>query len=305
MRLHLLLLLAAGTVAGQPAPTELDTTDARSNAYVHENWSYFAERLRNEFLALGEKKYRRGEYQAAVMEYFNFLYHFPEDELLPLVHYRIGRAYEQLAEFELAREQFNWVQEAPRADARVKVVSLRQLARMDYEAGHYDTVLALPPLNDPYLMVLKGYAALTVEHWTESAAYLEGARRYYPRRAQARLDSLLADIRALPRLPYYRPRWRTFWNLLPGGGMHYLDMRGEALGYAVSIVSLGLATAAISQPTRYVVGAVAAGLYGASFPAAARAMEGKNRVILALRLEELHAAYPLSAFWSFAHPAIY
>ena len=302
MRSLIFIVLAAGLLTAQALP---DTTDARSNAYIHEDWSYFAERMRNEFLALGEKKFRRGEYERAVMDYFNFIYHFPEDELIPLVHYRLGRAYELMGAYEQAREQYAWVWDHPGSDPRVKMVCLRQLARMDYEAGHYDTVLALPPLNDPYLMVLKGYAALTVEHWTESAAYLEGAHRYYPRQAQARLDSLLADIRALPRLPYYRPGWRTFWNLLPGGGMHYLDMRGEAVGYAVSIVTLGLATAAISQPTRYVLGAVAAGLYGASFPASARAMEGKNRVILAQRLEELHEAYPLSAFWSFAHPAIY
>ena len=68
MRYLPLLLQVIGPLAAQEAVEEIDTTDAHSNLYIHEDWSYFAERLRNEFLALGEKKYRRGEYQAAGME---------------------------------------------------------------------------------------------------------------------------------------------------------------------------------------------------------------------------------------------
>ena len=313
--LSLLLLLAIGILAAQqPAGHRLeqgadttapDTVDARSNAYIHEDWSYFAERLRNEFLALGEKKYRRGEHQAAVMEYFNFLYHFPEDDLVPLVHYRIGRAYEQLEEFGLARKQFTQVWEDPQADPRVKVVCLRQLARMDYETGLLDTILALPPLNDPYLWVLKGFAALTVENWDRSEPFFRQAHRYYPRRGQAVLDSLVADLQALPSQPSHR-RWkRTIWNLLPGGGHVYLGSRGEGLGYMISVGSLALATAAIPELTRYALGSAAVGLYLASFRSAARVMAAKNRALLAGRLDGIRQTSRLDALWSFGHPAIY
>ncbi len=301
------MLVFAGLLWGQtPADTtDRDTTDARSNAYIHEDWSYFAERLRNEFLALGEKKYRRGEHQSAVMEYFSFLYHFPEDELVPLVHYRIGRAYEQLGEFELAREQYTAVRADPQADPRVKVVSIRQLARMDYEAGQFDPVLKLPPLNDPYIWVLKGFAALTVENWKRSEEFIRQGRRFYPRRGQAILDSLTADIRGLADLRYLRGWKRFTWNLLPGGGHFYVGSRSDALGYLLSVGSLGLATASIAELARFATGSVAVGLYVASFRGAAREMEARNRAILASRLEELRGTRRLDALWSFAHPAIY
>ncbi len=245
MRSLILILLAIGLLAAQEVAdtTALDTTDARSNAYIHEDWSYFAERLRNEFLALGERKYRRGEYQAAVMEYFSFLYHFPEDELVPLVHYRIGRAYERLAKFDLARKQYALVRDSLDADPQVKVVCLRQLARMNFERGAVQAVLDLPPVDDPYILVLKGFASLTEENWTASAELFQQAHRYYPGKAQLILDSLITDIEAIPDLRYYR-RWnRTFWNLLPGGGMAYARSWGEALGYAVSIGTLATAAA--------------------------------------------------------------
>ncbi len=282
-----------------------DTVDAHSNAYVHEDWSYFAERLRNEFLALGERKYRRGEYQAAVMEYFSFLYHFSEDELLPLVHYRIGRAYERLGEFELARKQYALVRDSLDADPQVKVVCLRQLARMDFERGAVQAVLDLAPMEDPYILVLKGFASLTVENWTESEQLFQQAHRFYPVRAQLILDNLMADIRAIPELPYHKGWKRTFWSLLPGGGLAYLGSWNETLGYAVSVGTLVLGALLTPNWTRYVMGAGAAGLYAASYGAASRVMAEKHRAVRAARLGELNQAYSLDTFWSFAHPAIY
>lgn len=303
--LLIILLLAAGLLSAQEVQESLDTTDARSNAYIHEDWSYFAERLRNEFLALGERKYRRGEFRAAVMEYFSFMYHFPEDELVPLVHYRIGRAYEQLEEFDLARQQYTLVQDSLDADSRVQVVCLRQLARMDYETGRCQAILDLPPMDDPYILVLKGFASLTEENWTGSAELFRRAYRFYPPRAQKVLDSLITDIEAIPELRYYRGWKRTFWNLLPGGGLAYLGSWGEALGYTVGIGTLAAAAVMTQNWTRYAMGLGAAGLYIVSFKAAARTMEEKNLAIREARLAELGAAYSLDTFWSFAHPAIY
>ena len=303
MRYFLLVMVLTGFLFAQE--TEVDTADAHSNAYIHEDWSYFAERLRNEFLALGERKYRREEYQAAVMEYFSFLYHFPEDELLPLVHYRIGRAYEQLEEFDLARQQYTLVRDSLDADSRVRVVCLRQLARIDYEQGLYQAVLDLPPMDDPYIMVLKGFASLTEENWTASEELFRQARRFYPARAQLILDSLMADIQALSELPYYRGWKRTLWNLLPGGGLAYLGSWNETLGYAISVGTLALGALLTPNWTRYVMGVGAVGLYAASYGAASRVMAEKNRAIRAARLEELHQTFPLDTFWSFAHPAIY
>ena len=310
MRSLILILLAAGLLSAQETQTEPDTTDlsgqdARSNAYIHEDWSYFAERLRNEFLALGERKYRRGEFQAAVMEYFSFLYHFPEDELVPLVHYRLGRGYEQLEEFDLARQQYTLVRDSLDADSTLKVVCLRQLARMDYELGRYQAVLDLPPMDDPYILVLKGFASLTEENWTGSEELFRQARRFYPVKARVILDRLIADIQALPDLRYYRGWKRTFWSLLPGGGLAYLGSWNETLGYAVSVGTLALGALLTTNWTRYVMGVGAAGLYAASYGAASRVMKEKNRAVRAARLEELCQTYSLDTFWSFAHPAIY
>jgi len=307
MRLLIIILLAAGFLPAQEAAdtTAMDTADARSNEYIHEDWSYFAERLRNEFLALGERKYRSGAYQAAVMEYFSFLYHFPEDELIPLVHYRIGRAYERLGEFDLARQQYTLVRDSLDADPRVQVVCLRQLARMDYETRQYQAVLDLPPIDDPYILVLKGFASLTIENWKGSEELFRQASRFYPPRAQATLDSLIADIQAIPELRYYRWGKRTFWNLLPGGGQAYLGSWGEALGYAVGTGTLAAAAAVTANWTRYAMGLGAAGLYVVSFKAASRMMADRNRSIRETHLEELNQTYSLDTFWSFAHPSIY
>ena len=305
MRYLPLLMLALSTLAAQEAAEEIDTTDAHTNVYIHEDWSYFAERLRNEFLALGEKKYRRGEYQAAVMEYFSFLYHFPEDELIPLVHYRIGRAYEHLGDFELAREQYAWVQESEEADPRVKVVCIRQLARMDYEQGEYQAVLDGAEMSDPYMLVLRGFSALAVEDLESSEGYLREAYRYFPPKAQLVLDSLLMDIGAIPEMRYYRGWKRSIANFLPGGGMFYLGATGEGLGWIIGTGTLAVGALTTDHWTRYLMGAGALGLYVVSYRATKKLMVEKNAGIRSAAILSVWERYSVSTFWSFGHPAVF
>lgn len=313
MRLICLVLLATGAISAQETPEfagQVDTTglpeiDARSNAYIHEDWAYFAERLRNEFLALGEKKYRRREYQAAVLEYFNFLLHFPEDGLVPLVHYRMGRAYHRIGELTMAGEQYRLAREHPQADARVQVVAIRQLARLDHDASRDSAVLALTLDSDPYVLVLKGFAALTLEDWQKSEGYFSAARRYYPLRGRAILDRIIADLQALQNIKYFSKLGGRLWSLAPGGGHARLGMWGEALGFGVSVGTLSLGAVLTPHWTRYVMGSGALVLYWWSGRAATRERNGANAALLHERLDEIRSRYNVDTLWSFAHPAIF
>ena len=306
-RLAVLVLLAAGLSGQEIDSTALvhDTTDASSNEYIHEDWEYFAVRLRNEYLALGEKQYRSKQYQSAVIDYFNFLYHFPEDELVPLVHYRIGRTYERLGEFNLARDQYQLARDDPDADARVQVACMRQLARMDYELGHMGAILTLPDVDDPYILIVKGFASLSLVEWPRSGEYFRRAQKYFPARAQGLLDSLVSAVDHVPDLKYYRTRKRGFFNLLPGGGLYYLGSTGEAAGYAATVSTLALGAFMVDNWTRYVMGAGAAGLYVWSYQAAGRGMARGNERILQEYLAGVHQQYSIRMFWRFGHPAIF
>lgn len=305
MRYSLIYLVFIAGLGAQERANIPDTTDAHSNEYIHEDWSYFAERLRNEFLALGERKFRRGDYQAAVLEYFSFIYHFPEDDLIPLVHYRIGRAYEHLGEFELAREQYTWVQDNPGTDPRVRVLCIRQLARMDYEIGDYQNILALTSIRDPYILVLRGFTALAMEDLPLSDSLFNEAYRYFPPRAQLALDSLMAEITAVPEMRYYRGWKRSFANLMPGGGMLYLGAMGEGLGYIIGTGTLTIAALSTSHWTRYLMGIGALGLYTVSFKATRNLMKEKNSDIRSAAIMSIREKYSLNTFWSFAHPAVF
>ena len=50
------ILLAAGMLPTQEVQEAMGATEAHSNDYIQEEWSYFAERLRNEFMALCERE---------------------------------------------------------------------------------------------------------------------------------------------------------------------------------------------------------------------------------------------------------
>ena len=201
-------MLAAQTEGGQVADTLTGETavrdDLRSNAFIHEEWSFFAERLRNEHLALAERKFRDQRYDEAVVEYYQFLYNFPEDGIVPLVQYRIGRAYELMLAYDLARGKYLMVRDSLDSDPRLRLVCLRQLAYLDYMEGQLDSVLALPPLDDPYILVLKAFASLSEENWTQSQPLVEQARRFYPPRAQVILDSLVIRLETITQRPIYR-----------------------------------------------------------------------------------------------------
>ncbi len=297
--------LPAGFLMAQIEVGEVDTSDASSNMYILEDWDYFAERLRNEFLALGERRYQRGLYAQAVMEYFSFLYHFPNDKLAPLVHYRIGLSYDYQGERDLARREYSMVLDSLDADPRLKVVCLRQLAKLDLQDGNSGKVLAIEPIDDPYILVLKGFASLEEFDWAGTVGYFERARKYFPPRAQGTIDSLLADITAFEGATVYRTWKRAFWTLLPGGGLAYVGAGGEAMGYAATVVSLAYATYKVDNWSRYVMGGGAGLFYLGSFLAASRAMGEANERLRIERLMTIRGNYRVETFWSFAHPVIY
>jgi tetratricopeptide (TPR) repeat protein len=302
-------LLAAQTGGGPVADTLAGETavpdDLRSNAYIHEEWSYFAERLRNEHLALAERKFRDQRYDEAVVEYYQFLYNFPEDDIVPLVQYRIGRAYELMQAYDLARSKYKMVRDTLDSDPRLRLVCLRQLAYLDYLDGRYDSVLALPPLDDPYILVLKAFASLTEENWTRSQALVEQAYRFYPTRAQVLLDSLITRLEAIPQRPSYRSWKRVVWSLIPGGGLAYTDQWGEALGHAAGICGLAVGAAVVPAWPRYLMGVGALVLYGVSFESAVWTQQEGNRRLLREQLQAIREDFPLDLFWSFGHPSIY
>ncbi len=297
--------IPGGCLIAQIESAERDTSDASSNMYILEDWDYFAERLRNEFLALGERRYQRGLYAQAVMEYFSFLYHFPNDKLAPLVHYRIGLAYDYQGERDLARREYSMVLDSLDADPRLKVVCLRQLAKLDLKDGYSEKVLAIPAIEDPYIQVLKGFASLEQYDWEATVGYFDRARKYFPPRAQGTIDSLLADIVAFEEASVYRTWKRAFWTLLPGGGLADVGAGGEALGYAATVVTLAYAAYKVENWSRYIMGGGASLFYMGSFMAASRAMGEANERLRIERLMAIRARYRVDTFWSFAHPAIY
>ncbi|MCH7575030.1 MAG: hypothetical protein IIA59_07870 [Candidatus Marinimicrobia bacterium] len=316
MRLLSLMVALSSLVSAQEAPqlkalnfgsdtTFIDTVDGRSNAYIQEDWAYFAERLRNEFLALGERKYQRRDFQGAVLEYYSFILHFPDDGLIPLVRYRMGRAYHRIGELALARDQYFLSRDHAAADPRVRMVSVRQLARLDYDAGRHADVLALPINTDPYILVLKGFSSLTVEEWRDAQDYFVSARRYYPSRGQAVLDRIIADVEQLNQIRYYSAWGNRIWNIAPGGGLARIGSVGDAMGFGVGVGTLALGAILIDNWTRWVMAAGAGGLYWASYGAAGRQRDRANESRLQKRLDAIISTYNINVLWSFGHPAIF
>ena len=248
---------------------------------------------------------RRGSYSDALVDYVQLLQTNDNEELSRMVRYRMGRAYEELGSYPEASRMYRQVRDDPASHAHLRRVCQRQISLIDYRRGRFEAVLSLPSTEDPYLLILTGFAAITPAGWQRAREQLLRAYPSFPPQGQRLLDEILTRIGASPALRYKRRGAAFFWNLLPGGGSAYNGDWSGAGFYALSVTSLAGATVDITDWPRYGYALAAAGCYWAGIRAAGPERKRLNAALLKAHLASIRADYAPDIFWSFAHPAIY
>lgn len=96
--------------------------------------------LRTNILQVADLYARNGEWQEAILQYYEFLFRFPNDSLAPSVYTRIATVYQRSGELQLADEYYHKTVDQY-AHTRFDLENRLRLAGFYYDKGDYEAAL--------------------------------------------------------------------------------------------------------------------------------------------------------------------
>jgi tetratricopeptide (TPR) repeat protein len=111
--------------------------------------------LRTSMLQVADHYARDNDWQKAVLQYYEFLFRFPDDSLTPGVYIRIASVYQQCGEMQLAEEYYRKAVDQY-AHTRFDLENRLRLAVFYYDKGDYEAALqyALAQREPPFRIII-------------------------------------------------------------------------------------------------------------------------------------------------------
>ena len=210
---------------------------------IEREWEEYTSFQRDELLSFCDFLFQEEYYERTILACFRYTFLYPEDEIIPLVYYKIARSYEEMGNIGLAEEYFQQVQsmvlpnslEYRAADYRLTFLSLQ---KGDYLAVH--EALSNDSL-DPYFIVFDGYANFMELKWAEAKEDFQLCQqRFKTQKYDRLLKRLIRGCEDASDLPVKNRSLAGILSVLPGGGRVYLGDWIPATGTFIASVGLGL-----------------------------------------------------------------
>ncbi len=96
--------------------------------------------LRYNLLQVADQHARQGEWKDAILEYYQFIYRFPQDSVLPVIYYKMAAVYQQTGHCEQAESCLKKALQKSGQDAYQLESQLRWAVFL-YEKGEYEASL--------------------------------------------------------------------------------------------------------------------------------------------------------------------
>tara|TARA_B100001250_G_scaffold402039_1_gene414655 strand:+ start:724 stop:1797 length:1074 start_codon:yes stop_codon:yes gene_type:complete len=138
---------------------------------IKDEWSDYTNFQRDEMVSFCDFLYKEKHFERFLLTAFQFLYRFPDDSLKTVMLYNIARSYEEIKNYDLANRYYD------------RIINSEQEYSIPYRASKIRSVYTYliddkikkvysmtSETDDPYLMVLRGYAFLKELKWEKARA---------------------------------------------------------------------------------------------------------------------------------------
>jgi len=195
--------------------------------------------LRYNLLQIADQHARAGEWQDAILEYYQFIYRFPQDTLLPAIYYKIAAAYQQSGYTEQAEAALKKALQKSEKTAYQRESQLRWAVFL-YEQGEYEKSLQYAlQQSHPTFKIIRIYnlAMLGFPELADSLIRELGCSKYSVTEALHQIINH-DDTAAQKRL------WVKQWQstlasaLIPGLGQAFFDQYWDGAATAIGFYSL-------------------------------------------------------------------
>jgi len=96
--------------------------------------------IRSNMLQVADNYALAGDWGNAILQYYEYLYRFPEDSIVPVVYYKIAAVYEKSNKSDLAQSYLQKVVDSY-SDTKYDLESRMRLSVFLFEKGDYDSSL--------------------------------------------------------------------------------------------------------------------------------------------------------------------
>lgn len=253
--------------------------------------------LRQNILQVAEHHVRRGAWAEAILQYYSFLYHFPQDSLVAEINFKIARIYEVNHQPDLALQHLQQFVGALSPHATHYLEARLRLAYQFYKMGRYvDCIKYAWEQPEPPFKIVALYALVGLEAFLDVDSLLEVWASDLPDEL-----AVMRELRQIKPGSYALP-WTQKWGalimsaVLPGSGRIYLQDYSNGLLTLGGFSGLvGLTYWSITQARQYLLFAGVLDLiyYGANLYATFREVERYRWHQVAQKYQRVVDRYPL------------
>lgn len=215
---------------------------------IKSEWKNHTSFQRQELVNFANFLYDEGFYERALISYFQYLYRYPKDELEMATYFQIGKCYELLESWDLAKNYYKRIIDENPSKSVSKNAAQYQLLYISLVNKKYEKVIdSTINSKDPYELIFRAYAHFELLEWTESKQAFKTAEVLFNHSHYSKqIRPWYKAIQAAQNAPLKERKSALLASIAPGGGFVYLKQTENAIG-AIS-ASLLLYAAMFSIP---------------------------------------------------------
>jgi len=210
---------------------------------IEREWKEYTSFQRDELLSFCDFLFQEEYYERTILACFRYTFLYPEDEIVPLVYYKIARSYEEMENIGLAEEYFQQVQSMVLPNSSEYRAAGYRLTFLSLQKGDYLAVhqAMLADSLDPYFIVFDGYAYFMELKWAKAKEDFQLCQqRFKTLKYDRLLKRLIRGCEEATDLPVKNRQFAGMLSVIPGGGRAYLSDWISATGTFVASLGLGL-----------------------------------------------------------------
>ncbi len=206
---------------------------------IKREWKGYTSYQKEEALSFCDFLFKEGHYERCLLNAFQALYKFPDDDVVSVLNYYIGRCYEEMINYKLANIYYEKViKKEPRSSQGYKAAFYRSVY-VKLMMNDLDGVLKITDstISDPYLLTFKGYAYLKKKNWDEARTSFISAQSNF---SHPHYDKLITPIFQTIEEVYTVPKYNRYLifimsSLFPGSGQFMLGNKTQGQGILSSV----------------------------------------------------------------------
>ena len=211
---------------------------------IEKEWKGYTSYQKQEALSFCDFLFKEGHYERCLINTFQALYKFPDDDIVSVLNYYIGRCYEEMANYSLANTYYQKVIKKEPRDSQGYKAAFYRSVYVKLMMDDVDGVLKITDSlkTDPYLLAFRGYSLLKKKKWDEArTSFISAQSNFSHPHYDKLITPLFQTIEEVYTIPKHN-RYLIFMmsSLFPGAGQFALGnkMQGQGILSSVGLMML-------------------------------------------------------------------